>query len=177
MTEEQVLVVPTKVYNPPDGITSDVRAIWRLMQEASLMPRAAAEGDPTFKQLIPYIILVHEHSIFTYWRKGQEQRLHGLKSLGIGGHLNDANILAGVGRELHEEVYIPTRYMLSFNGFINDNTTPVGQVHLGLFFIAILEKPKVRPRDETGGGQFEPWSNLIPSEFELWSQHVLRFGT
>ena len=171
---ELVLVVPTEKYNFKDPITTDIQPLWSMMQDARLMPRAAAEEDPTFKQLIPYIVLECDDSIFTYWRKGAEQRLHGFKSLGIGGHINHTDILEAIGREINEEVEIDTQYLLSFYGFINDNSTPVNQVHLGMLFTAILEEPNVTPRDETKGGRFESIYEINPDELEAWSQHAFR---
>jgi predicted NUDIX family phosphoesterase len=170
---ELVLVVPTHKYNFPEPITNDIRPLWSMMQDARLMVRAAAEEDPTFKQLIPYIILECDDEIFTYHRKGTEQRLHGFKSCGIGGHINHTDIFDAIGREINEEVEISSRYLLSFMGFINDNSTPVNQVHLGMLWTAILEEPNVRPRDETKGGQFESIYEINPDEFETWSQHAL----
>ncbi len=75
--------------------------------------RALAETDSSLKQLIPYCVLRNEAGdFFVYERKGSEQRLHGLCSLGIGGHLNTDDegqdlfsiIANGAVRELLEEM-------------------------------------------------------------------------
>ncbi|MBF0573075.1 MAG: phosphoesterase [Desulfamplus sp.] len=52
--------------------------------------RPIAENDKAFKQIIPYIIIQADNGNLTaiYRRKGSENRLHGLWSIGIGGHIN-----------------------------------------------------------------------------------------
>src|SRR5688572_13131803 len=70
-------------------------------------PRRWLEQDPEFKQLVPYVILAHRGRVAMYRREtpGGEQRLHGLRSIGFGGHvgLEDAVVIDGavdVGRTL-----------------------------------------------------------------------------
>ena len=98
---EHVLVVPTPVFHALghfQGFCGDTdRYLKGLLDPAhtSYRPRAAMEQDPTFKQLIPYVIFRHRDqagrvSLFQYTRgKGQgEARLHAKRSIGIGGHIS-----------------------------------------------------------------------------------------
>jgi len=57
------------------------------------LPRAAAEHDPTHKQIIPYAIITHRDRVLHYVRgkKAGEQRLVAKGSIGIGGHMNDSD--------------------------------------------------------------------------------------
>ncbi|MGA2256039.1 MAG: hypothetical protein ABSG53_15440 [Thermoguttaceae bacterium] len=101
------------------------------------------EIDPSYKQLIPYVIFMHRNvdqpAIFQYTHtKGQgEARLHGKHSVGIGGHISTFDGIAhpyhdGMKRELEEEVSINTPYTTRRVGLINDDSTEVGSVHLGI---------------------------------------------
>lgn len=58
------------------------------------LERPVAEKDSSFKQIIPYIVIQSDNGTITaiYRRKGGESRLHGLWSIGIGGHINPLDI-------------------------------------------------------------------------------------
>ena len=120
------------------------------------------ETDPSFKQLIPYVICRYQLEdgplqLFNYTRgKGQgEARLRSKVSIGIGGHISDCDhredtnetYLEGMRRELEEEVVIDTSYREHVAGLINDDQTDVGRVHLGVVHIFDVESPDVRPRE------------------------------
>jgi predicted NUDIX family phosphoesterase len=118
----------------------------RLGELAIFLDRSAAEEDPTHKQIIPYILIVHEGRFLLYKRtkKQGESRLHEKFSLGFGGHINEIDgnretdtnlILAAMIRELNEELFLPSVRQLRVAGFINDDTNAVGKVHLGVAFI------------------------------------------
>ena len=145
-------------------------------------PRLVAETDPSFKQLIPYVILRHGGDLFHYTRGagGTEARLRARRSVGIGGHISAAEdaaaadpYRAGMLRELAEEVEIGTPYRESMFGLINDDSTPVGTVHLGVVHLLDLDRPAVWPREaglqDTG---FAPLRTLLgeSGEFESWSR-------
>src|SRR2546430_336177 len=53
--------------------------------------RSQAEQDKRYKQLIPYVLIISNGRILRYrrGRGGEETRLHGLYSVGIGGHISD----------------------------------------------------------------------------------------
>ena len=94
--EEQVLVVERKVVEEVGifhGLAFDVqRYLDRLFVPGvpRFMPRSAVETDPSFKQLIPYVIMSHEGKYLSYIRgkRAGETRLVAKRSIGIGGHIN-----------------------------------------------------------------------------------------
>src|SRR5436190_15619239 len=57
------------------------------------LPRAQAENDPAYKQIIPYALIAHENTVLHYVRgkKAGEQRLVAKGSIGIGGHMNETD--------------------------------------------------------------------------------------
>jgi predicted NUDIX family phosphoesterase len=193
---EQILVVPTAIFHELghfQGFSADIgRYLPQLLdpQHVSYRPRPEMEQDPSFKQLIPYVIFRHRAndgtvSLFCYTRgKGQgESRLHAKRSIGIGGHISsddsscESAYEEGMRRELLEEVEIDTPYDSRLVGLINDDLTEVGKVHLGLVHIFDVERPRVQPREddicETG---FVPVRELLEdvSRFETWSQICLQ---
>ena len=125
----------------------------------SFFPRAQAESDPTYKQIIPYVLLAFKNKVLYYVRgkKAGEQRLVAKGSIGIGGHMNetDESLFAldeqayrtGVEREVNEEIEINTPFQDRIVALLNDDTTEVGQVHLGIVHIFHLEEQKVEKRE------------------------------
>ena len=123
------------------------------------LPRGQAENDPTHKQIIPYALIAFEDNILHYVRgkKAGEQRLVAKGSIGIGGHMNEgdeslfaldeAAYRAGVEREVSEEIKIDTKFDDRIVALLNDDTTEVGQVHLGIVHVFKLTEPKVEKRE------------------------------
>ena len=123
------------------------------------VPRSAAEQDPGFKQIIPYVLLTHAGRVLHYVRgkKGGEQRLVAKGSIGIGGHLNDADenlfsfdqrsYLAGVRREVDEELILQSGYQNHIRALLNDDSTEVGRVHLGIVHVFELDSAQVTKRE------------------------------
>lgn len=191
---ECVLVVPTSEFHALgyfQGFTADVeRYLPRLLASelVSYRPRSEMEEDPSFKQLIPYCIFRHVDAqnrtwLFQYCRgRGQgEGRLHSKRSIGVGGHISLDDHQVGSGspydegmrRELLEEVDIRTGYTQRCVGLINDDETPVGQVHLGVVHLFDVESPEVFPREadllEAG---FREIAGLVSTadQLESWSR-------
>ena len=190
--DERVLVVPTEVFHRIghfQGFTRDVGAYLDVLlkpENIAYRPRCEMEEDPAFKQLIPYVVFQFENQLFGYTRgKSQgEQRLHAHRSIGVGGHISsdDRNLFGpsyeeAMHREVAEEVYLEGNYEQKIAGLINDDLTPVGQVHLGIVHLWKLEAPTVRPRERglTRAG-FQEIGELLEAldEFETWSQITLR---
>jgi len=186
--DEQVLVVPTRLFHEVglfQGLSARTDAyLPRLLDPRNLSyrPRHEVETDPTYKQIIPYVVLRYDQSVFHYLR-GQgagEKRLRALRSIGVGGHINPGDgadpYRQGLLREIEEEIFLETSYRESCLGLINDDSTPVGQVHLGVVHVFDLDNPSVRrrERDLTEAG-FAPIGELCQrkDEFETWSQFVL----
>jgi predicted NUDIX family phosphoesterase len=123
------------------------------------LPRAQAERDPAYKQIIPYVLVAFQNSVLHYVRgkKAGEQRLVAKGSIGIGGHMNEtdetffaldeAAYRAGVEREVNEEIRIDTRFNDRIVALLNDDTTEVGRVHLGIVHVFKLADPKVEKRE------------------------------
>ncbi|MGH9488561.1 MAG: hypothetical protein ACRD04_13350 [Terriglobales bacterium] len=160
-------------------------------RHSRFLTRAAAEQDPDWKQVIPYVILLCGDSVFCY-RRGQqssEARLRALHSIGLGGHIRagDDSLFAapgwfayqaGLQRELHEEVDLESLpvHLLPM-GLINDDATPVGRVHIGLVHLVELTQPAVRAREKKiAAGHFAPLAQLRgpqAPELESWSSFCL----
>jgi predicted NUDIX family phosphoesterase len=188
---ERILVIPTEEFHQLgvfQGFRGDVATyLPRLLDPAKLwfLPRRVAEHDPSFKQLIPYVVLRWRDELFHYSRGagGTETRLQALRSIGVGGHISDEDVTdggdpyrTGLMRELAEEVDVQCPYTERVIGLINDDTTPVGQVHLGVVHLLELAEPKVRHREETvAASGFAPLAELRRDRvaFETWSQLLL----
>lgn len=189
--DEEVLVVPATLLDtlgPFSGFTPAIdRYLPALLDRShqSFRPRSLVETDPSFKQLIPYVVLECNNEngtrLFQYTRgKGQgESRLHALRSVGIGGHISiedaqgDDWYRIGMQRELSEEVDIGCSGTDRIVGLIYDDTTEVGRVHLGIVHIMQLSSCKVQPREnhlvESG---FRPVDQIKADlrMLETWSQ-------
>ena len=151
--------------------------------------RSKAESDSKYKQLIPYVVLRYRDSIFSYVRgkKSSESRLVAKRSIGVGGHIeptdqslfsSDRNMyMEAARREVNEEVRLDSPYHESIAALINDDSTDVGKVHLGIMHIWDLAEPKVTKREGliTQSG-FVPIETLKANldELETWSQIALR---
>lgn len=194
---EQVLVVPRALLDEI-GIFEGIRtenmeaAISRLLDPANhfFMDRAAAEDDPSHKQLIPYCVFRCGDRVLHYTRgkAGGESRLHAKISVGVGGHVNPVDTGGGkigpdaynaaVTREIEEELNLPEEHEHRIIGLLNDDSNPVGQVHLGIVHVVDLKSDAVSSREDAlldlG---FTPLSELNGPMFErleTWSQFCIR---
>ena len=125
------------------------------------LPRAQAENDPAYKQIIPYAIIANNDTVLHYVRgkKAGEQRLVAKGSIGIGGHMNqedeslfnfaidEASYRAGVEREVNEEIKIEAPFEDRIVALLNDDTTEVGRVHLGIVHVFRLAEGRVQKRE------------------------------
>lgn len=199
VAEERILVVPTSLFHELgyfQGFSREIDRYWpRLVvgDHVEYRARGEMEEDPSFKQLIPYVLFrwtdangtVH---LFEYQRgSGQgERRLHAKRSVGIGGHISSIDAETGhsqdvyregMRRELEEEVVIDTAYKETVVGMINDDETPVGRVHLGMVHLCDAEEPSVRPREaDILEARFSPVDDILSrlDQFESWSQIAVR---
>ena len=194
---EQVLVVPRALLDEIgsfEGIqTAGVEAaVARLLDSNNhfFMDRAAAEEDPSHKQLIPYCIFRCGDRILHYTRgkSGGESRLHAKISVGVGGHVNPVDTGGGrtgsdayhaaVTREIEEELDLPEEHEHRIIALLNDESNPVGQVHLGIVHVVDLKSDAVNSREDalTDLG-FTPLADLNGALFErleTWSQFCIR---
>jgi len=157
-----------------------------ILARLEVRPREQAEEDPSFKQLIPYVVFRSGRQVFRYvrGRRGGESRLHELHSIGVGGHIaaGDVSLFenvyeAGMRREIAEEVEAPPgAEPPRVVGLINDDSTPVGRVHFGVVHIWELPVPELRRREGAlVRAGFAPLAELAAERerFESWSQFVL----
>ncbi len=151
----------------------------RIAAEGEYRPRDEAEEDPTWKQVIPYLLLRDGGRIFLMRRTkaGGDARLHERWSIGVGGHLGpeDESIEAGLQREFREELVADWQPQLRLLGLLNDDRTPVGRVHLGIVFetdaagreVSVRETHKLSgafaelPEVRRGYERLETWSQLL----------------
>ncbi|PYL21524.1 MAG: hypothetical protein DMF41_02105 [Verrucomicrobia bacterium] len=152
------------------------------------LPRPEAETNPAFKQIIPYALVAFEGKLVYYVRgkKAGEQRLVAKGSIGIGGHMNetDESLFAldeqayrvGVEREVNEEIKIDSPFEGRIVALLNDDTTEVGRVHLGIIHVFKLAEPKVQKREAMITElTFLPREELLARRetMETWSQICL----
>jgi len=192
MAEELVLCFPRALLDEIgtfQGIRTSVAPFVPRILEARntrFVARSQAEEDPSLKQIIPYVLIRRGDTLLHYVRgKGSgEKRLVAKGSMGIGGHINhrdESLFQAGldcyeeaVQRELHEELRMDGRFRTRIVALINDDSTPVGQVHFGIVHLCdlgdenvskgeacitdlrFLTLPELRARRD----QMETWSQL-----------------
>ncbi len=197
---------------PLDAVAGStlLESAWR---QGRFVDRDTAERTPAWKQWIPYCVLrctgensANQHNlglegIFRVRRtKGQsETRLHGLWSIGLGGHVEPqdeapahgdpgdqelqgaAFFARSLDRELHEELHLdlPPGISPRFVGLLNDDGTAVGQVHAGLVYLLDLplslaqaeQSVRIREISKMSGG----FGSLV--EFLILWQDRQRFET
>jgi predicted NUDIX family phosphoesterase len=149
------------------------------------LSRPEAETNPDYKQIIPYVLISFQNSVAYYVRgkKAGEQRLVAKGSIGIGGHMNETDeslfalderaYRAGVEREVNEEIKISSRFDDRIVAVLNDDTTEVGRVHLGIVHVFKLDEPNVEKREAMITGlTFLPKEELLARRetMESWSQ-------
>jgi predicted NUDIX family phosphoesterase len=198
MADEMILVVPRSEFERLgafEGLHFEVdRYLGALLTPPSprVMARSLAESDPSFKQIIPYAIFTHAGRILSYVRggKGGEKRLTAKRSIGIGGHMNDtdsagkafdlASYQRALNREITEELRINSPYQQRAVAILNDDSTDVGRVHLGVVHVfecatddiacgeaaitdlAFLDKEILRENH----GNLETWSQICMNSID-----------
>jgi predicted NUDIX family phosphoesterase len=159
-TSEQVLCVRREDIFP-DGawhgfVSKDLDRHQGVIREHHMfMSRSAVENDPTYQQIIPYVVFRHGDLYFLTHRlrASTERRLRKQYSLGIGGHINPGDleggdpILDGLKREWSEEVVYDGRFEAELIGLLNDDSSPVSKVHLGVVFVVDGDSPNISIRE------------------------------
>jgi predicted NUDIX family phosphoesterase len=187
---EQVLVLPRErvpggcdfsgIRPADEAALGELRTAIRV--DGRFMDRALAEESPAFKQLIPYVVVRDGARVYLLERSaaGGDPRLHGKASIGIGGHLNPVDeggdpLTDGLRREWSEELVADWEPEFRLVGLLNDDSNPVGSVHLGIVFQveAAGRSVEVRERDKLTGrfvtvaevraawDRMETWSRLV----------------
>jgi predicted NUDIX family phosphoesterase len=181
---ELVYVVPRTAVMDSSGWrgvrTSRLAALLEAIEHGGRYElRDAMERDPAFKQVIPYLVLRDGERYFLMRRTrgGRDERLHDRYSIGVGGHLNpgDGGLDGGLRREWAEELeatFVPEFQLV---GVLNDDTTDVGSVHLGVVYIAdAAGRPvAIRETDKLTGQFVLPTAVAdVAADLETWSQLV-----
>lgn len=165
--EEQVLVIPRKELEKVGifhGLMMDADKYLKSIFTPGVprfMPRSLAEKDPSFKQIIPYVLMACDGRYLSYVRgkRAGETRLVGNRSIGIGGHINPTDDMAlfgdfyetylnAVKREVEEEVTVGTTFTNQIVALLNDDSNEVGSVHLGVVHLWTLDAPEVARREQ-----------------------------
>jgi predicted NUDIX family phosphoesterase len=195
-SEEKVLVIERKVFEQVGSFNGLVFDVDHYLDKIfapgvpRFIPRSKAEKDPSYKQIIPYVIMACNGEYLTYVRgkRAGETRLVAKRSIGIGGHVNPADdiplfndnfyqaYLAAVEREVAEEVSLETTHTDNIVALLNDDSTEVGSVHLGVVHYWLLDAPKVDRREQ----MITQMAFMAPAELrqlrdsmETWSQLCL----
>ena len=166
VADEKVLVFPRSLFEQLgafQGFRSDIEHYLPAILDKknnSFQPRAQAETNPNFKQIIPYVVVTDGKSILHYVRgkKAGEQRLVAKGSIGIGGHINDEDhtlfafglqaFQDAVKREVFEELAIQDEFDAKPVGLINDDSTEVGRVHFGVVHVLFRTPEKVKKNEQ-----------------------------
>jgi predicted NUDIX family phosphoesterase len=196
MTDERVLCVPSDWVN--EILSCNIgpsHKLDSLLSQKEYIPRSQCETDPSYQQLIPYVLVFDERGqILSYNRgdKGGENRLGGKWSCGFGGHVNDKDEgwLGGIVRELREELcftaaIVPPETLFGVGdwavlsgplGFLRDDSTPVGRVHLGVLYE--IKAGSVTPKEDVAWtwssvGLLRRMAEKNPDDLEKWSRMAL----
>lgn len=185
---ESILVVKRSVLidQPWQGLKQDgiEQYVKRITAHQEFLPRAAMEQDPSYKQIIPYIIFEHDNRYFVMQRRSDasEKRLQNKFTLGIGGHVRqedvcNADITAWAQREFAEEVHYAGSIKWEFLGLINDDSNLVGQVHLGLALLVRGDSGDISIKSELKSGKLLSLEECYAhyEQMETWSQFVVKY--
>src|SRR5215469_6681073 len=188
-TEERVLCFKRELFEKLgvfQGMSLEVEKylpVVTAQTNITYLNRSEAEQDRRYKQLIPYALIVHGDRILRYRRGkgGQETRLHGLYSVGVGGHISEEDkglFTTGPGyhdamrRELMEEVAIDVTKEMAV-AVINDDSTDVGYVHLGVVHVVYVADDTIaNGRSGIVGAEFISLNEVAknPDAYESWSR-------
>jgi len=152
--------------------------------------RGDMENDPSFQQIIPYILFSCGDKFFAYKyikNAGEQRLINNDYQLGVGGHINKEDINdntdvleAGTTREWQEEVDFKGNFLeKKLVGIINDESRPVEQVHLGLVYHFIGDSPdiQIKETNKMEGKLFyknefsenmvshSPWMKIVYNEY------------
>lgn len=155
-----------------------------ILKHQEFLWRSAMENDPTYKQIIPYLIFTYQGSYFVMQRRSDasEARLQNKYSLGIGGHIRQEDIQGKTlaewaQREFAEEINYTGSLKIQPLGLINDDSSPVGQVHVGFAFLIEGDSPAISVKSELKEGKLVSLEAMQPlyENMETWSQWVFAF--
>jgi predicted NUDIX family phosphoesterase len=196
---EFVFVVPRRELFPdhfpqgfvPFGEVWNARRLEDVVQRSGFfVERSKAELNPDWKQVIPYNVVVCGSQVLLLKRTkaGGEARLHHKLTIGVGGHLNPEDldettnsrnpIPRGTGRELAEELALDGSFELEPVGLINDDSNPVGAVHVGLVQLVRVQGTVEIRETQMLEGRLASAAELLQmlrdgANFETWSAQLV----
>jgi len=195
--EELVFAIPTNIlwqllpYKKKEFLRGSNEILKSIVQNGLFRERCKLEEDPSFKQIIPYSIISCNESFYLFRRtSGQrEKRLHNKLHLGVGGHMNPVSsmepnekyLVNELKRELFEEVILLNGCLIEdieFIGFINDDTTSVSRVHIGLLYIISLSNKDViiNETDKMTAGWIDKTDiSEYYNEMETWTKIAIDY--
>jgi len=173
----------------PDGawhgfVSEDLDRYQSIIRERYVFkPRAEVEDDPSYQQIIPYVVFRHRDRYFVTHRlrASSERRLRKQYSLGVGGHINPSDLLSGdpiadgLKREWEEEVAYDGHFDAQLLGLLNEESAPVSKVHLGVVFLVEGDTPNISIRETKKlGGELLTLEEMrtLYLQMESWSQLV-----
>jgi predicted NUDIX family phosphoesterase len=185
--DEHILVIKRSLLfnqNPWHGIMDQNLEYYvhTIQTKQEFHPRSQMEEDFTYKQIIPYLIFRYQQRYFLMQRShnASEKRLQNKFSLGIGGHIRQEDIknnciLDWAQREFHEEIVYEGSYTSQLIGILNDDSSDVGKVHMGLVFLLDGNSDKISIRSELKSGSLYSLEECKQhyDHLETWSKIVL----
>lgn len=186
--DEQVFVVPfEQVKHIKDRFTpsdEDIEHLNKYDTMGRYILRHDAEYNPSFQQLIPYVLISDPEGekFFVSKRTSGDARLQNRYALGFGGHINPEDgsfsvILSAMYRELNEEVDIELSEEsdIKFIGYVRDLTSDTKD-HLGFVFIVKAESVKIKEKDKLQGVWMTK-KELVDNyfHFEGWSRYIIDY--
>jgi len=155
-----------------------------IQKNKEFLPRMLMEQDPTYKQIIPYLVFKHEDTYFLMQRhkKASETRLQSKYSLGIGGHIreedmNNCTLVDWAKREFEEEIDYSGSLEIAPLGVLNDDSNPVGKVHIGFVFLVTGNSAQIKVKEELQSGKLYTLTEC--EEFypfmETWTQVIFDY--
>jgi len=192
--DEQILVVKSDIIFKDgkwQGLKTDNLDYYvdLIKKNCEFRRRGDMENDPSFQQIIPYILFSSGNKFFAYKylaNAGEQRLVNNDYQLGVGGHINKEDIKdgkdvleEGMMREWEEEVDFKGRLISKkLVGIVNDESRSVEQVHLGLVYHFVGESPdiQIKETDKMEGRLFElkdiaenishsPWMKIVYNEY------------
>ena len=190
---ELVLVVPASVIFQRgywQGLKTDNIDYYLdlIKKNHQFKKREDVENDPSFQQIIPYIVFnfKDKYFIYKYLESAGEKRLIDSYQLGIGGHINPVDVEngqdtleAGMMREWSEEVDFKGNLLeKKLVGILNNDSRPVEAVHLGLVYNFTGDSPEISIKEtDKMKGELIDLKNIgeyIKGNTGIWVQVVYK---
>jgi predicted NUDIX family phosphoesterase len=171
--EEQILVIKSDIlFSRQSGIPSAGKdGKWQglktdnldyyvnlIKKNCEFKRRGDVEEDPSYQQIIPYILFSFEDKFFAYKyikNAGEKRLINNDYQLGVGGHINKEDIdgnkdilETGMMREWNEEVDFKGNLLQKkLIGIIKDESRPVEQVHIALVYHFVGDSPDIQVKE------------------------------